>query len=89
MNGNWHVNVNVNVNVNVTENVNVNESSPVRVLALMQAPFPETRLTAPAITAILEIATFALKVRWNPDGLHTPNIVMKKKLTSLLPSTEG
>ena len=51
------MNVNVNVDVNVTENVNVNESSPVRVMALMQAPFPETRLMAPAITAILEIAT--------------------------------
>jgi hypothetical protein len=55
----------------------------------MQAPFPETRPTASAITAILKrLATFAVVVGQNPDGLHTINIVMKKKLTSLRPSTE-
>ena len=76
-------------NMHVNRHVNVNASPSASVLALMQVLLPETRSTAPAITAILKmLATFAVEVRRNLDGPHTINIVMKKKLTSLRPSTE-
>ena len=76
-------------NMHVNRHVNVNASPSASVLALMQVPLPETRSTTPAITASLKmLATFAVEVERNPDGLHTINVVMKKKLPSLQPSTE-